>query len=161
MKEIRPMNVAQQQRPRDGVPLGVLIAAAALICFAIAASLYSRTTGVGRVALHGAQPFKVLQLRFEDMPNGGVDVWDAERGDVIYVVEPGKGGFMRATLRTLAQARMRDNQGAATPFRLTRWTDGTISLDDPMTGRALELDAFGPDNAGLFAQLFTRREETK
>jgi putative photosynthetic complex assembly protein len=155
------MNAAQTHRRHQGVPLAILIAAALMISLAVAASYYSRVTGVGRVALQGAQPYKTLSLHFNDMPNGGVEVQDAERGDVIYVVEPGKGGFVRATLRTFAQARRRDDKGAATPFRLTRWTDGTLSLDDPTTGRNLGLDAFGPDNAGAFAQLFALREEKK
>jgi putative photosynthetic complex assembly protein len=155
------MNAAQHERPRDGVPLGVLLAAAAMITFAIVASLYSRSSGVGRVEMQDGAPYQVLQLAFEDQPNGAVNVRDASRGDVIYVVEPGKGGFVRATLRTLAQARMRDNIGPETPFRLTRWSDGTVSLDDPTTGRAIGLDAFGADNAGAFAQLFKKREETK
>ena len=73
----------------------------------------------------------------------------------------GNAGFLRAALRTLAQARMRDNIGPETPLRLTRWSDGTVSLDDPTTGRAIGLDAFGADNAGAFAQLFKKREETK
>jgi putative photosynthetic complex assembly protein len=167
------MNAAQHERPRDGVPLGVLLAAAAMITFAIVASLYSRSSGVGRVEMQDGAPYQVLQLAFEDQPNGAVNVRDASRGDVIYVVGPGKGGyviyvvgpgkggFVRATLRTLAQARMRDNIGPETPFRLTRWSDGTVSLDDPTTGRAIGLDAFGADNAGAFAQLFKKREETK
>ena len=155
------MNAAQHERPRDGVPLGVLLAAAAMITFAIVASLYSRSSGVGRVEMQDGAPYQVLQLAFEDQPNGAVNVRDASRGDVIYVVEPGKGGFVRATLRTLAQARMRDNIGPETPFRLTRWSDGTVSLDDPTTGRAIGLYAFGADNAGAFAQLFKKREETK
>ncbi len=155
------MNASQTQRRHSGVPLGILLAAAALISFAMATAYFSRVTGVGRVALEGAQPYKTLQLRFEDMPDHGVAVRDAERGDVFYVIEPGKGGFLRATLRTLAQARIRDAISAETPFRLTRWSDGTLSLDDPKTDRSIGLDAFGPDNAGAFAQLFAKREEAK
>jgi putative photosynthetic complex assembly protein len=156
------MNAEQTHRRRNGVlPPGILIAAAVLIVFSMAAVYYSRVTGYGRTALQGAQPYKILQLRFEDMPNGGVEVRDATRGDVIYVVEPGAGGFLRATLRTFAQARKNEDKSASTPFRLTRWTDGTMSLDDPVTGRNVGLDAFGPTNAGAFAKLFTGREETK
>ena len=39
------------------------------------------------------------------------------------------------------------------PFRLTRWSDGRLSLDDPATGRRIELDAFGPTNTAVFAHL--------
>ena len=156
------MNAEQTQPRRPGfLPPWLLIAAAVMIVVTVAAASYSRLTGYGRVSLQGAQPYRILQLRFDDMPNGSVEVKDAERGDVIYVVEPGKGGFLRATLRTFANARRRDDIASGTPFRLTRWTDGTLSLEDPTTGRGIGLDAFGPDNAGVFAQLFTRREEIK
>ena len=155
------MSAAQTHRPHQGLPPAILFAAAAMLVFAIAASLYSRTFGVGRVALQGATAYQVLQLRFDDMANGGVEVRDAERGDVLYVVNPGEGGFLRATLRTLAHARMRDDIGRATPFRLTRWSDGAMTLDDPTTGRSVGLDAFGPTNAGVFAQMFKTREESK
>jgi putative photosynthetic complex assembly protein len=155
------MSAAQTQRPSHGVPLGVLVGAALLIAFTMSAAFYSHVSGVGRVALQGATPYQVLQLWFEDKPNGGVAVRDATRGDVIYAVEPGAGGFLRATLRTMVQARKRDDIGPATPFRLTRWSDGALSLDDPTTGRTVGLDAFGADNAGVFAQLFKKREEIK
>ena len=36
---------------------------------------------------------------------------------------------------------------ATTPFTLTRWSDGTVSLEDTTTSRRVNLDAFGPDNA--------------
>jgi len=155
------MNAAQHERPRDGVPVGILLAAAAMISFAIALTLFSHASGVGRVEMQDGAPYQVLQLAFDDQPNGAVNVRDAARDDVIFVVEPGKGGFLRAALRTMAQARMRADIGPQTPFRLTRWTDGTVSLDDPTTGRSIGLDAFGADNAGAFAQLFKKREEIK
>jgi putative photosynthetic complex assembly protein len=155
------MSAAHGQRSHQGVPLGVLIAAAVLLVFTVTASLYSRTSGVGRVALQGATPYQTLQLFFDDKPNGSVEIRDASRGGVIYVVEPGLGGFVRATLRTFANARKRGDIGSATPFRLIRWSDGTVSLDDPTTGRSVGLDAFGPANAGAFAQLFKKREEEK
>ena len=39
------------------------------------------------------------------------------------------------------------------PFRLTHWSDGRLSLEDPSTGRRIELDAFGPTNTAVFARL--------
>ena len=155
------MSAAQSHRVDAGIPRPVLIGAALLIGFTITASFVSLKSGVGRVALEGARPYQTLQLAFDDKANGGVDVRDAERGDVLYVVQPGQGGFIRATMRTLAQARLRDDIGRATPFKLIRWSDGAMTLEDPTTGRSVGLDAFGPDNSGVFAQLFKKREETK
>ena len=155
------MSAAQSHPHAPGIPKAVLIGAALLLGFTVSASFYARNSGVGRVTLEGATPYRVLQLAFDDRADGGVDVRDAARGDVLYIVKPGEGGFIRATMRTLAQARMRDDIGRATPFRLTRWSDGAMTLEDPTTGRSVGLDAFGPDNAGVFAQLLKKREEIK
>ena len=39
------------------------------------------------------------------------------------------------------------------PFRLTRYADGRLALDDPSTGAHVELRAFGPTNEAAFARL--------
>jgi putative photosynthetic complex assembly protein len=39
------------------------------------------------------------------------------------------------------------------PFNLTLWKNGTLSLTDKTTGRAIELGSFGPDNRAAFAAL--------
>jgi len=88
-------------------------------------------------------------------------VHDAADGAVIYVVDPGAGGFIRATMRGMARERKRSNISEQPPFLLTRWSDGTISLVDKTTERSIDLDAFGATNAGAFAQLFTSRESGK
>jgi hypothetical protein len=37
------------------------------------------------------------------------------------------------------------------------WNDGRLTLDDPVSGRRLDLEAFGRDNAGAYAALLTGR----
>ena len=53
----------------------------------------------------------------------------------------------------LAQARLREGLSRAPPFRLTRWDNGTLSLDDVASGRRINLEAFGLGNAAAFARL--------
>jgi putative photosynthetic complex assembly protein len=57
-------------------------------------------------------------------------------------------------------ARERRSRGvdATPPFRLVRWSDGRLSLEDPSTQREIALEAFGPTNSGAFAELFTLAE---
>ena len=62
---------------------------------------------------------------------------------------------MRGVLRGLARDRRADGIGRSPPFRLTRWADGRLSLDDPATGRHVDLEVFGPTNAGAFAEILT------
>jgi putative photosynthetic complex assembly protein len=150
--------IVQAQPSSGGVPKPVLIGAAALIAFALGATVYGRVSGVGTVSLEETRAVQTLSLNFVDREDGGVSVINATDDSLVYLVRPGADNFIRATARGLGQARKRAGIGAETPFRLTRWSDGTISLEDPLLGRNIGLDAFGPTNAGAFAQFFGQRE---
>ena len=154
------MSLAASPTPHNSnlIPKPLVIAAGVLMLFAILIAGLGRLTGFGRVESEASTPYWTLQLRFEDRADGAVLIRDAQQGDVFAVVAPGTGGFIRATLRTFAQARKRDDLGAQTPFRLVRWRDGSLTLSDPAIDRTVELDAFGVDNAGAFAKLFEERE---
>ena len=56
-----------------------------------------------------------------------------------------------ATVTRLARDRRLAHLGSGPPFRLVRWSDGRLSLEDPSTGRQVALEAFGPTNSGVFA----------
>lgn len=141
----------------DGVPRPILRGAALLIGFALLIAATSRLTDVGTLHMPAATPVATLSLRFVDQPDGSVAVHDARDNDTIYIVQPGAYGFIRSTLRGLARERHRADRDASTPFTLTRWSDGTVSLEDLSTSRRVDLDAFGPDNARAFAQFFNGR----
>jgi len=146
---------------KDGnMPKAVLIGAAALIAFSLIASGVARVNDVGTLHMPALQPVQTLSLRFEDRDDGGVDVRDATSANVVYTVAPGTNGFIRSTLRGLARERRRSGLDGETPFLLTHWSDGTVSLDDKATGRRVSLDAFGPTNAQAFAQFFDARRVT-
>ncbi len=61
-----------------------------------------------------------------------------------FEVVQGQNGFLRGTLRGLARARHSEGLDDRTPFHLAAWPDGRLTLDDPATGRRLDLEAFGP-----------------
>jgi len=153
--------MSEVARPNSGLPRGILIGAAVLIAFAIATTLFGRVSDIGTLHMPAATAVQTLSLQFEDRDDGSVAVHDTADGAVIYVVNPGVGGFIRATMRGMARERRRSNIGEQPPFLLTRWSDGTISLVDKTTERSIDLDAFGATNAGAFAQLFTSREAVK
>ena len=142
---------------QDGVPRGILFGAAVLVGFALLTAGLARQTDVGTLHMPPASVVDRFSLRFEDRPDGSVVVRDAEDGSDIYVVQPGTYGFIRSTLRGLARERRRADFDATTPFVLTRWSDGTVSLEDTTINRRVNLDAFGPDNARAFAQFFDER----
>lgn len=102
-------------------------------------------------------------LRFEDRADGAVLVYRSKENVLADTLPPGTHGFVRGVLRGLVRERRADHIGAMPPFRLTRWADGRLSLDDPSTGRHVDLEVFGPTNAGAFADILiaTRQPEDK
>lgn len=146
-----------QAVPSQHFPRPVLIAAAGVIGFTILAAGYGRLAGPHDV-MPAETPLAARDLRFDDRQDGAVVVRDADTGKTVEVFAPTTNAFVRATMRGLAQQRMRENLGPQTPFRLAAWADGRLTLQDPATGRVIEVEAFGHDNAKVFAALLSTRE---
>jgi putative photosynthetic complex assembly protein len=128
-----------------------LFAAAGLISFALAAAIVGRVTGMGDSVTTG-KPVVARDLIFADRGDGAVEITNADDHHLLSVMT-GQNGFLRGTLRGMARTRRSDDVGSAAPFRLTAWSDGRLTLDDPATGRHIELEAFGPDNVAVFARI--------
>lgn len=135
------------------MPRAVLFGAGAMIVVVIGLVLVAQFTGVGRVETPEAEPVHAMDVRFEDRADGAVEVYDAENDRRVEVLAPGSNGFVRGVLRGLARDRMLEEIGKERPFRLTRWSDGRLSLEDPTTGRTVDLNAFGKTNTAAFAEL--------
>lgn len=144
------MSEAFHDRP---FPRGALLGAAALVSLAILSATVVRVSGVGTTQMPAAMPIESRDLRFEDRADGAVQVYDTREQRTLAVLAPGTNGFVRGALRGLARERKRQDIGSGPPFRLTRWADGRVSLEDPSTGRRIDLDAFGSTNAQAFAWL--------
>lgn len=137
-------------------PRGPLLGAGAVIAVALLAAALGHLAG--GTPPPSASPLAVRDLRFEDQADGGVLIEDARDGQVLDVAASGTNGFLRATLRGLARERTREGvvARAEAPFRVTAWSDGRVTLDDPSTGRHVELEAFGHTNEEAFARLLPR-----
>ncbi len=142
------------------VPRGALIGVAAILIFTMA------MTGAVRFGLipQSADPaasraaadvtaVQTRNLRFADRTDGAVVISDADTGDTVKIIEFGQGGFLRATMRRMAKARLAAGVGADPAFKLTRWENGALSLRDPETGRQAELYGFGADHTKTFADM--------
>jgi len=103
---------------------------------------------------------QVRLLRFADMDNGDIGVINAQDGSELARFS-GEQGFMRGALRAMARERKRRDIGPMDPFELHARTDGRLTLIDPTTHMRLDLESFGPTNAGLFAQLLQDPQTTK
>jgi putative photosynthetic complex assembly protein len=140
-------------------PKGVLVAAALLIGFSIAVAATARLTGLGTTKMPQGAAVATKDLRFEDRDDGAVVVLAADGDRLVEVIEPGTNGFVRGVLRGLARERKRSDLAQATPFRLTRWADGRLTVEDPSTGRSVDLGAFGPTNFSAFARILDAAEQ--
>lgn len=93
------------------------------------------------------------QLRFADRADGGVEVTNAADGGVVAELAPQSNNFVRALMRGLVRQRLREGLGPQVPFRLTAFSDGELTLEDPATHRSVSLGAFGTTNAEAFVKL--------
>jgi len=128
------------------------IVIAAVISF-ILLFVFINSRDLSKVREPDASPAQVLQLRFEDRQDGSIAVIDYKTGKQIESVQ-GEAGFVRGTLRGLAQERIRRGLDSGPPFELIYRTDGRLTLTDTATGRMGDLESFGPTNAGTFFKLF-------
>jgi len=135
-------------------PRAALIGAGALIAGALLLAVLGRVSGIGTTSMPAVAAAAVRDLRFVDGADGSVAIYDSA-GQVVAALPPGTNGFARGVLRGFARSRKLEHIGSQPPFRMTRWTDGRLTLADPSTGRIVDLDAFGPTNAEVFARLMT------
>ncbi len=143
------------------LPRPVLLGAAALVVFSFLAAAMAHYSGVGTQQLPATTSVETLRLAFEDQEDGSILVRNVASGAAIYSVAPGTNGFIRSTLRGLARERRRSGLDATTPFLLETSQEGEIWLADPATSRRIGLNAFGPTNAGAFAEFFAAQRRSK
>ena len=137
----------------DSFPRWFLIGAGSLIAFSLLSVGLVRITGNGPDQRAAAAAME-RPLRFEDRPDGSIAVIDGRSGKQVTSVQ-GEQGFVRGALRALARERRARGMGAEQPFQLIARTDGGLTLFDPATNNRVDLEAFGPTNAGEFAKLLT------
>jgi putative photosynthetic complex assembly protein len=140
------------------IPRAVLIGAAMLIVTTIALAGVARMAGLGTTRTATAAAAESRELRFTDQRDGSIAVVDAATDQMVATVSPGTNGFIRGTLRGLARERKQQGVGAGPAFRLVRWADGRLTLEDPVTSRIIDLAAFGPTNVGAFADFLPSKE---
>lgn len=142
-------------------PRAPLIAAATLIAVSIIGVAIARYTGFDPRVAPPAPTLDVRSLAFIAQPDGTMTVLDTNTQQEITTLPPGDEGFVRATLRSLARERNRQNIPANTPYRLVSHTDGHLTLEDPATNRSFDLGSFGPTNLAAFSRLLNPPTPTR
>jgi putative photosynthetic complex assembly protein len=134
-------------------PRTAIIGAALLVGFALVSVAAVRISGIDITDRPASIAIESRDLRFEDRPDGAVAIYDTALRREIAVLAPGTNNFIRGTLRGFARERRQHEIGPEPAFRLTRWADGRLTLDDPATSRSVDLRAFGVTNVQSFALL--------
>ena len=142
------------ETPHDAaLPRVPLVGAITLVLATILVVAGVRITGIGVATNPDAPAVEVRAFHFEDRPDGSIAVLDAGTGEPVATIAPGTNGFLRGTLRGLARERKRRGLGPEQAFRLIGRADGRLTLEDPATGRRVDLESFGPTNAAVFSRL--------
>lgn len=135
------------------LPRWLLLAVAGLIGFTLlGVSVHRLQDSPAAVATTG-NPVALRDLRFVDVGGGKVTIHDWPTGHVVATLAPGSENFIRGVLRGLARERRARGIGVEPPFRIARFRDGRVTLEDLATGRTLFLNAFGVTNLAAFDDL--------
>lgn len=126
-----------------------------LVGLTVLFAFVARTTDFGATRMPPSPVVEEVSLRFLDNPAGGVRV-ETNEGRIVASFAAGEGGFLRGVMRGFARDRRAHEGGSQESFSLARHADGQLTIADPVTGRKVELESFGPTNAGLFADLLKK-----
>jgi putative photosynthetic complex assembly protein len=139
-----------QARAADLIPRRALLAAGAVMAATLAAVAALRLSGFATREAD-APATAQRELRFADRADGGIDILDARTGAHVDSAH-GEQGFLRGTLRGLMRERKRAGLPVDAPLLLTARADGRLTLADASTGARIDLESFGPTNAGVFVR---------
>ena len=140
-----------------------LIASATVISVTLALAISTRMGVFDRQAVpevvraeRGVMSVDTRSIRFNDGADGSVWVSDAATGAELARFPQGEGGFVRATARAMVHNRQLYGMGPAVPFELIQWDNGSMTLRDTQTGRAVELDSFGTKTHEVYQAILVK-----
>jgi putative photosynthetic complex assembly protein len=137
------------------VPRAPLIGAAVLALLAYSIAISARVFGVGAAVEPVSVPIEERAIRFMAQPDGSLEVMDVNTGrEIVRLTSDGGNGFLFGALRGITYKRSIARVAPETPFALTRWQNGKITLDDPSTGMHIAVNSFGPTQVASFERLF-------
>jgi putative photosynthetic complex assembly protein len=130
---------------------------AALIGVAVTGAAANKVLAPAQPGVSMEKPLDSRALLFRDEADGGISVTDAKTRLLVADVRPGTNGFLRGVMRGLARERRRAGFDLSIPFEVARWENGHVTLTDPALGRQVDLAAFGPTNAAVFAEYLEKK----
>ena len=144
--------VAGQKQARLMIKIIVLVACTGLMLATIA-----KLTGIGAERVVNGSVVASYPVTMMLEADDSVTLKSALTGAVIVGFDSGRGGFLRNTIRAFGLKRNQMKIAPQTPFMVTRWESGRITLNDPATNHQVPVDAFGPMVTKMFAPLVAEK----
>lgn len=155
VREYEPDEVTVHKVPL--MLMGGIVAISLALTASVSLGIFERQSVPAEArAAAGVKPAYQRTLRFFDEADGTVRVEDGATAEVLGRFGPGEGGFIRASVRSLVHQRRIRGHGPKVAFELIEWDNAGITLNDPVTGKSIEVSAFGPDNRAIFANMLDR-----
>ena len=131
----------------------MLIVIAIVVFAALSLTLTAKLTGFGLSQTELGQPVISQPMSIALEAEGHIVVSNPQTGEVYLTYSDGRGGFFRSILRAFSLKRRAYNVPDSTPFQVTRWDSGRLTLDDPATGHSIPVDSFGRSVTDIFAPI--------
>ncbi len=142
------------RRKPEPFPKGALYGAGALIAFTFIFVLGARIAGYKMDWVPESVPVAEREIDYKITTDRFVELFDARSGSLLGVYGPNENAFVRTVMVGLTHDRaLTHPEDKKTPFRITRWHDGRVSVSDPISGRSIELAAFGRNQVETFLKL--------
>ncbi|MEY3700711.1 MAG: hypothetical protein RI891_3, partial [Gemmatimonadota bacterium] len=103
---------AASAMPQISPPKPLVRAALVVVALTFALAIAASQFGIGKSADIYVDPVAQRSLTFHDAPDGGIIINDARDGSLALALPSGTNGFIRGSLRALAQTR---RQGGHSP----------------------------------------------
>jgi putative photosynthetic complex assembly protein len=142
-------SVASGQR-QARVMLKIILTVA---CFGLVLASLGKFTGIGAAKVVNGAVVASYPVTMMVEADNAVALRSVETGKIIVSFDKGRGGFLRSSIRAFGLKRNQMKIAPATPFVVTRWESGRITLNDPSTSHQVPVDSFGPTVTKMFAPL--------
>ncbi len=130
---------------------------AGVICLGLVLVTFGKLTGVGVELTQNGAAIATHQVTMMLGADDSVALKSVETGAVIAGFDKGHGGFLRNAIRAFGLKRNQMDILPQTPFVVTRWESGRVTLNDPATNHQVPVDSFGPMVTKMFAPLVEKK----
>ncbi len=139
--------------PQEIIHRRAMVAIGVFVAFVLVVTTIAQLTGIGIRYEPQADPVVMVELSFEDGPDGLVTVLNAETHETLAEYGMDEGVFVRSVMRGVARQRRLRGIESRGPVRLAEYPDGRLWLTDPASEVEIFLGAFGPDQTAAWASL--------